>query len=342
MTPANRYVAFVASEGSHCVAVVDLGNFRLLRILPLDFAPRRIFVRPRSHELYVASDSGKICVVRFPAMRVVTTLHTGICAPSLCFSPDGRRAYGLAAPNRIFVLTGDPPSVSQTFLLKHRLSRLALTPDGKTLVGEGAREDQLVCLNSHDGAILGFIPIGRDPGPLVILRNSQKAFIADAGDQTISAVDLADRQTLSRIEIGSSPSLICLKPDGGELFAISSVSSILTILNVSSDSVEQSLPAGRDPAAVAVSSDSRFLYIANAEDGTVTTLEIADRKVVAAIRIGVKPVALALTPDQRFLAVADAGAASLAVMRARVPMLITTIPVGTDPVDVAIPGWLWK
>jgi DNA-binding beta-propeller fold protein YncE len=343
MLPPKTFLGFVAIKEGHCLAVVDLGNFKFIRSIPLGFAPYRIVVRPHSYDLLIISETGDIGVVRYPDLNVVTSLRTGSSHVSVCFSGDGRRGYAVGAGQHdILVLAGDPPQILRRYFVKPAISRLAVTPDGNTLLAEAIGHDQLLFINTQDGRILGAVPLGQDPGQMVILPNSAKVFIADPGENAVYADDIQTRQMLSQIEIGSAPSLLALKPDGGEIFAISSASSNITLLDASSDSVEQALPAGSDPVAAVFSNDSSAAYVANEGDGTVVTLAVQNRETIASTRIGVKPVALALTPDQRFLAVADAGAGSIAIMRARVPMLITTIPVGGNPVDVAIPGWLWS
>jgi YVTN family beta-propeller protein len=341
MPPPRPYLAFVAASKGRSVAVVDLGELRLLRFIPLDFSPDRLTLRPHSDELYVTSAAGDIAVVRYPGLRVLATLHTGAGPSSLCFSPDGRRAYAVGPGRRqILVLVGDPPRVFHRYLLKGFASRLAIAADGKTLLVEDARRRKLLFENTENGDPLGSVPLGSDQGEMVIPPGSGKVFIADAKMQAIAAADIRTRQVLSEIEIGSEPDFLVAKPDGGEVIAVSAKSSTLTILDASSDSVEQSLPSGSEPAAAVFSLDSRRLYVANWGDGTVMMIDVDNRAVLASIHVGIQPVALALTPDQRFLAVADAGAASLAIMRARIPMLITTIPVGGDPVDVVVPAWL--
>ncbi|HTV54200.1 MAG TPA: hypothetical protein VMI06_04720, partial [Terriglobia bacterium] len=322
MLPPKSYVAFIATRRAQCVAVVDLGNFKLLETIPLGFAPQRISVRPHNHELLITSEAGDIGVIRYPDQKVITTLETGSRDTRLCFSRDGRRGYAVGADqHEIIVLAGDPPHVTQRYRFKETISRLALTPDGKTLLAEAVRLDHLLFINTNDGRILGSLPLGENAGQMVILPDGAKVFVADPGENAVYAEDIPARQTLSRIEMGYTPNLLALKPDGGEIFAISSKSSTITLLDTSSDSVEQALPVGANPVAAIFSADSSTAYIANAGDGTVTTLDVQNRGTVASTRIGVEPVALALTPDQRFLAVVDAGAGSVAIVRARAPML---------------------
>ena len=56
--------------------------------------------------------------------------------------------------------------------------------------------------------------------PLVIPPDNSKVFVADTGEEKISAARMATRQLLAHIEIGTLPTALLVKPDGGEIFAM--------------------------------------------------------------------------------------------------------------------------
>jgi DNA-binding beta-propeller fold protein YncE len=172
---------------------------------------------------------------------------------------------------------------------------------------------------------------------MVILPDNSKVFVADTGEQKISAAAIPSRKLLSHIEMGARPTALLLKPDGGEIFAFAAQSSTLVILDAFHDNVEQTFPLGRDAVAGIFRQDMSVLYIANAGDGSILAMDVQTREVLASAHVGVEPHALALTPDQRLLVVADRAGSSLSNDRS---ILITTVPVGASPVDVVVPDQL--
>ena len=179
---------------------------------------------------------------------------------------------------------------------------------------------------------------------MVILPDNSKIFVADTGEEKISAASLTQRQLFAHIEIGTRPTALLLKPDGGEIFALAAQSSTLIILDAFHDNVEQTFPLGRDAVAGVFRRDTSVLYIANAGDGSVTALDVEHREVLASTHVGMEPRALALTPDELLLVVADRAASSLAILQADPAslsddrsVLLTTVPVGASPVDVVVP-----
>lgn len=337
--PPKPYLAFVAARGSRSVAVVNLARFERLRAIPLPFQPLKIFILPRARELAVTSDVGKLAVVSFPSLQVDEIIEAGGGSVDLALGQG--RAYALDLSERkVRVFELPAWRLTQQFALQSPLAHIALTPDGKTLIGEDMAKPGLEFISPATGDLLGSVSLSAKPGSMVILPKGRKVFVADEGDNTVTAVDVASHAILSRIEIARPATLLVLKPDGGEIFAFSAESS--TILDAFHDSVEQNMPAGKAPVAAVFTADSSALYVANAGDGTVTSIDVGNRNVIASTPIGVQPDALALTPDERFLVVTDRVAGSLAVMRTEPPSLLTAVPVGSDPEDVVVPGWLWK
>jgi YVTN family beta-propeller protein len=356
--PLSPYTGYVVNYQSATLAAVNLANFHVIASLPVPPQPERVLARPRTRQLYVVSATGKVSVVAFPRLHVVTTLDVGKSAKDLAFSPDGRAAYILNPMDHEVVFLdcgggagnppeGEIPKVAFRLRLAGMLSDLALSPDGKTLVAASSSPNQITLISTETRQALGTVEAGESPGPMVILPDNSKVFVADTGEAKISAADLASRKLLSHIEIGVRPTALLLKPDGGEIFILAAPSSTLVIADAFHDNVEQTFPLGRDPVAGVFRQDMSVLYIANAGEGSVSALDVQNRAVLASAHVGMEPRALALTPDQRLLVVADRAASSLAILHADPTslstdrsILITTVPVGASPVDVVVPDFI--
>lgn len=341
--PPRPYVAFVVNHLGNSVAVVDLADPKVIATIPVAPLPEKAVRRPGRNEVYVVSQSGKISVIKFPALTVARTIDIGPSAEDLVFSPDGNHAYVLdpSAGQVVFLDCGTLKETGRARLVPN-LSHLAITPDGKTLIASDPAGNRLFFVAAETQKVLGDVAVGKTPGDLAVSLDSSVVFVADTGDEKISAAQIASRTIIAHIETGSRPGALVLKPDGGELFVLSDGSSTVTIVDASHDNVEQILPTGRDPVAAVFKQDSSVMYVATQGDGFVTAFDIANRAVLNTVHVGVAPQALALTPDERFLAVADSASGALAIVRAASLSLITVVPVGANPIDVLIPGWEWK
>lgn len=345
---------------SATLAAVNLADFQVIASLPVSPQPERVVARPGARQLYVVSALGKIGVAAYPHLHLVTTLDVGRSAKDLNFSPDGHAAYVLNPMDHQVVFldcegaAGNPPQGAIpkiTFRLRLRgtLADLVLSPDGKTLVASSQSPNLITFISTETRQPLGTVEVGELPGPMAVLPDNSKVFVADTGEEKVSVADVASRKLLSHIEIGTRPTALLLKADGGEIFVLAAATSTLVIIDAFHDNVEQTFPLGRDAVAGVFRQDMSVLYIANAGDGSVLALDVQNRTVMASTHVGMEPRALALTPDpdQRLLVVADRAASSLAILHADPSslsndrsVLITTVPVGASPVDVVIPDFI--
>ncbi len=353
--PPKPYLAFVANTQSNSIAVVNLATFRVVKNIPVSPGPRQLALRPRTHEIYVTGNSGKIDVIEYPALEVTRTFKpmNGGAARSLVFSPDGAQAYLLERSDDIagsdgiyFIECGANDRISRVHV-PGRLTALALTPDGKTLIAADPNAHKLLFVEAQSGRYSGSVETGKRPGPLAVLPDSSKVFVADSGEQKVSSIDVGSRQLLSNLEVGVTPTGLLVKPDGGEIFVLSGTNATLVIVDAFHDNVEQNLTTGRNPFGAVIRRDQSVLYIANSGDGSISMFAVEDRTSMGSVHMGSSPRAMSLTPDERFLAVVDGTASSLAILRADPQsladsrgVLITTIPVGEGPSDVKIPDWI--
>src|SRR5208337_472008 len=104
------------------------------------------------------------------------------------------------------------PKAAFRLRLGGTLSDLALSPDGKTLVAASSLPNLITFISTETHQSLGTVEVGQSPGPMVILPDNSKVFVADAGEEKISAADVPSRKLLSHIEIGVRPTVLLLKP----------------------------------------------------------------------------------------------------------------------------------
>lgn len=366
--PPLPYLAFVVSQETNSVAVVNLAKLRVVASLTVSRGPEAAVLRPRSQEIFITG-AGGIDTIQIPDLKVRLNSRAAHHPRSLVFSPDGRFAYYLlgAEPPATGPLgstaESPPPGYYSSIGILDcasgeevgqisaggRLSHLAITPDGRTLLASDPAASALHVFDAAARKPLCVMPAGKGAGPLAIQISGSKAFVSNTEENKITVVDTAARQVLSHVELGMRPGSLLLKPDGGELFILCPQAATLAIVDAFHDNVSQTLPTGRNPLAGVFRRDSSMFYIANRGDGSVTTLDVQNRVVLSSTPVGREPVALALTPDERFLAVADEGTSSLAVLIAEPARLakirsalISTVPVGARPVAVVIPDGLAK
>ena len=117
--------------------------------------------------------------------------------------------------------------------VRGRLSHLAITSDGKTLLASDPAASVVHLFDAAARKPLGTLPAGKGAGPLAIQVSGSKAFVSNTEEDKITLLDTTTRQVLSHIELGMRPGLLLLKPDGGELFVLCPQASTLAIVDAS-------------------------------------------------------------------------------------------------------------
>jgi len=109
VAPPSPYLAFVVNKQSQSVAVVNMASTQIVARIPVAPMPFQAVRRPKSNEVYVVSQSGKISVIDFPALAVSATIDIGQSAGDTVFSPDvAMPTHSIRNPDRLYSWIATP------------------------------------------------------------------------------------------------------------------------------------------------------------------------------------------------------------------------------------------
>lgn len=135
---------------------------------------------------------------------------------------------------------------------------------------------------SNNGSTLtkrGEVAVGHEPLGVALTRSGTKAYVANAVDGTVSAIDLSAgtslvnpnlrrdlrridplRVTVRSITVGTEPAAVLLSPNGTRLYVANSVSNSVTVIDTTDDSVVTTIPIdpnaeGIHPRSLAITND---------------------------------------------------------------------------------------
>jgi YVTN family beta-propeller protein len=135
-------------------------------------------------------------------------------------------------------------------------------------------------------AVVRRIPVGEQPTALAANRAGTRLYVANAGSDTVSVLDLAAGRALATIPTmappgllppsvarlrGSSPNALALSPDERTLYVTNAGNDTLAVIPLDAAGTGQVaglVPTGFYPSAVCVSADGRWLYVAHAKGAT--------------------------------------------------------------------------
>lgn len=161
-----------------------------------------------------------------------------------------------------------------------------------------------------------------------------RAYVANSGSHTVTAIDTASRAVLETIPVGDNPSGIAITPDGGLAYVANSGSGTVSVIDTTVNEVVATIEVGVSPQDIVITPDGALLYVTHPDLHALSVIETAGNTVAATIPIAGSPRAIAMAPDG---ALAYVGYVS----QAPYGDFVSAIAVATQTVTatVAFPRW---
>jgi YVTN family beta-propeller protein len=153
-------------------------------------------------------------------------------------------------------------------------------------------------------SITATIPVGDNPGSMVVSPDGKYLYVACYGDRTVTVVDTADNQPIATIPCPAEGLYgAAISPDGRRLY-LSDVSEVLFVDTTTRQTTGSTTQLG-GPQGLAISADGQHLYAALAAANAAAVVDTASDHTTARIKVGEAPYNLALSPDESHLYVAN-------------------------------------
>jgi len=237
VTPNGKFV-YVPAKGDGIYRVFDTRTRHIIAAIPTDGQPHNVVVTPDNRFMVLASmdgdgmsvealaeaglpasDNEKVYVVDARRHAVVATIDCGGTPRTIAISPDGTRLYanldGLLGfvvldlvQHRLlarveFELTDEERATSS------RAHGIVVTPDGRELWTVDVNHElvHVYSLDSEPPRPVARLATGKQPLWLAATPDSRTVYVANTGEDTISAFDTASREEVARIALpaGKAP-----------------------------------------------------------------------------------------------------------------------------------------
>lgn len=237
---------------------------------------------------------------------------TGRMPHEIAISPDGRQAavvaYGAASID-IF----DVPT--------RRLARrvdlspnegphgLIWLPDGR-LVATTERSRTLTIVDTRRGDAVSAVGTDQQGTHMVAVSNDlARAYTANIGSGTVTAIDLRNRRKLRDIAVGGRPEGIALTPDGRTLWVADLDGARVQAFDTGSFGRLAEVKTGEVPIRVLASPDGKWIVTSNLGVGSLSVIDAQTRRLVREVPISgsreAGQVTILFSPDGRRLYAAE-------------------------------------
>ncbi|GIK96320.1 MAG: hypothetical protein BroJett029_05290 [Alphaproteobacteria bacterium] len=151
------------------------------------------------------------------------------------------------------------------------------------------------------------ITVGQHPAHVVADPQGARAFVTNAGDDTVTVVDLRQREVIGTIGTGDYPHGLRMSPDGRVIYVANVEDGSVSVIDTMQSMEIARIPVGKAPVQVGFTPDGNRVYVSLRDENRVAVIDTAARAVIARIEVGRHPIQVHATPDGRFVYVANQG-----------------------------------
>lgn len=149
----------------------------------------------------------------------------------------------------------------------------------------------VVLVNIESGKIESVIETGQNVSHMVaLLPDYSRAFVANIGSGSITALDLKASKKLADIQTGAGAEGITVTPDGKEVWVTNRAANTISIVDAATLKVLATLESKDFPIRCKITPDGNHALVSNARSGDVAVFEVRSRKEVTRIKMELDPV----------------------------------------------------
>jgi YVTN family beta-propeller protein len=153
----------------------------------------------------------------------------------------------------------------------------ALSPDRVLVTAEGVKE--LLVTDPLHHRLVQRIPLGRETSHMVTATSDgARAFVANIGSGSVSAVDLAEGKEIAEIKTGAGAEGIDMRPGDAEVWVANRDANTISVIDTKKLAVVATIKLGEFPIRLKFYPGGRRALVSCAKSGDVVVLDAEKRK----------------------------------------------------------------
>ena len=227
--------------------------------------------------LVLNKDSDTMSVLDAETGETETVVETDFNPHEITLTPDGEKAYVTCSLGGSMLVFD-----TDTWSLLERIEHegfdfphgLAVRAEAGELWLASTYSSLVYVIDIETDEILTQFPTHQDKSHMVaITPNEERAFVANIGSESVTAIDCAERRILGDPVVGEEPEGIDVHPDAGVLVANQN-DNRLTILDPETLETTGRTLLGENPIRVVSSPTGRYVLVPNREGNDVSVIDV--------------------------------------------------------------------
>lgn len=308
--PTPSPALLILSKTDRVLSIVDPATRVVLARVPAGPDPHEVVASADGRLAYVSNYGGgadhtitPVDLVRQQALPAIDLGPLGgphglaFAGGKLWFTAEAARAVGRYDPaaGRVDWVLGTG---------QDRTHMLVVSPDGRRVVTTNVNAGTVTVVEQRSGQRPGgaprvdwdetVVPVGGGAEGVDVSPDGREAWVANAGDGTISVLDLATRRVTQTLAAGvRGANRLKFTPDGALVFVSTLGGPDVTVLRAATRAVVKRVPVGRGAAGILVQPDGARAYVACTPDDDVAVIDVKSLAVVGRVAAGRQPDGLA-------------------------------------------------
>ncbi|HEX4110350.1 MAG TPA: alkaline phosphatase family protein [Solirubrobacteraceae bacterium] len=256
---------YVANSGTNTVGVIDTATNTITTNITVGLYPHGVTASPDGSKMYVANtgpDTGAspspgpggcntVSVIEVASNTLAATFTVGLAPQVVAVSPDGSTLF-VTCRDALYVLDAARGRVRATWQALGRAHGVAMSPNGEMLCVAVPHSDVVVILDSAGRERLGEVRIGVMPWNIAITADGTTAYVTNADNDTVSAIDLRRQRVEATISVGHIPTgIIAGSP---YVWVANNTASTVSVIDPSTNAVVETVNLGLsdEPTGIAL------------------------------------------------------------------------------------------
>jgi YVTN family beta-propeller protein len=333
-TPSNSLLALAKRDST--LAIVDPATLKVVAKVPCGPDPHEVIASPDGKLAYVSNYGGgaynTISVIDLVAQKALAPIDLGVLHGPHGLTFAGGKLYFTAEANKVFG-TYDPATGKVDWVLGTGQNRTHMVEVSKDLtriftsnVASGTVTIIEKTMRPAGGPPTGgpppggpggggpppnaprgpatdwnetVVPVGHGSEGFDVTPDEKELWVANAGDGTISIVDIASRKVTQTLDAnGKGANRLKFTLDGKLAFVSSLGGADLAVFDVSSRKEVKRIKLGHGAAGILMQPDGARVYVACSPDNYIAVIDLKTMEVVGRIEPGTEPDGLAWATRQ--------------------------------------------
>lgn len=141
-------------------------------------------------------------------------------------------------------------------------------------------------INGSTNSISKTITVGFGPYGVSANSMTNKIYVSNYIDGTVSVIDGVTDNVVSTIQVGTHPVFVAVNPNTNLVYVANSDSNTVSVINGSTNALTSTISGFNNPEGIAVNPNTNKIYVANYNNGTLSVIDGTTDSVVGSLFVG--------------------------------------------------------